>query len=101
MSAAICFTLPARPMMTNRFSPTQMIRINGIDMAYDSFGNAGAPAILLIAGLGTQMIRWTEPFCRTLAGRGFRVIRFDNRDSGPSTHFQPRACTRFQRHDGW
>lgn len=33
------------------------------------------------------MIRWTEPFCRTLVRRGFRVIRFDNRDSGPWTHF--------------
>jgi pimeloyl-ACP methyl ester carboxylesterase len=64
-----------------------MLRANGIDLAYDSFGDDSAPAILLISGLGTQMIRWTEPFCMTLAAQGFRVIRFDNRDSGRSTHF--------------
>jgi pimeloyl-ACP methyl ester carboxylesterase len=59
---------------------------NGIDLAYDSFGDDDAPPILLIAGLGTQMIRWTTPFCVALAARGLRVIRFDNRDCGLSTH---------------
>jgi pimeloyl-ACP methyl ester carboxylesterase len=64
-----------------------LVRTNGIDLAYDSFGDESALPILLIAGLGTQMIRWTEPFCRALAARDWRVIRFDNRDSGLSTHF--------------
>lgn len=63
-----------------------LVRANGIDLAYDSFGDESAPPILLIAGLGAQMIRWTEPFCRALAARDLRVIRFDNRDSGLSTH---------------
>jgi pimeloyl-ACP methyl ester carboxylesterase len=63
-----------------------IVKANGIDLAYDSFGD-GADAILLIAGLGTQMIRWPVPFCEALAARGYRVIRFDNRDSGCSTHF--------------
>ncbi|MBM6582387.1 alpha/beta hydrolase [Microvirga sp. BT689] len=63
-----------------------IVKGNGIDLAYDSFGD-GADAILLVAGLGTQMIRWTVPFCEALAARGYRVIRFDNRDSGCSTHF--------------
>ncbi|WP_273820461.1 alpha/beta fold hydrolase [Pseudomonas asplenii] len=63
------------------------LHANGLELAYDSFGNPHDPAILLIAGLGSQMIRWSEPFCRALAVEGFRVIRFDNRDSGGSTHF--------------
>jgi pimeloyl-ACP methyl ester carboxylesterase len=64
-----------------------IVKANGIDLAYDSFGDGADEAILLIAGLGTQMIRWTVPFCEALAARGYRVIRFDNRDSGRSTHF--------------
>jgi pimeloyl-ACP methyl ester carboxylesterase len=59
---------------------------NGIDLAYECFGDEADEAILLIAGLGTQMIRWTVQFCKELAARGFRVIRFDNRDAGCSTH---------------
>lgn len=61
-------------------------RTHGLDLAYDSFGDDKAPPVLLIAGLGTQMIRWSEGFCTSLARRGLRVIRFDNRDSGLSTH---------------
>jgi len=64
-----------------------VLRVNGVDLAYDSFGDADAEPVLLIAGLGTQMIRWTDTFCTNFAGRGFRVIRFDNRDSGLSTVF--------------
>ena len=63
-----------------------VVEANGIDLAYDSFGDGADEAILLISGLGTQMIRWTVPFCEVLAARGYRVIRFDNRDTGRSTH---------------
>ncbi|WP_337033861.1 alpha/beta hydrolase [Paenibacillus illinoisensis] len=63
------------------------LKVNNIDLAYDSFGNENNEAIILIAGLGTQMIRWSDSFCRLLAAKGFRVIRFDNRDVGCSTHF--------------
>lgn len=63
------------------------VQAGGIELAYDSFGDETNEAILLIAGLGTQMIRWTDPFCEDLAVRGYRVIRFDNRDAGYSTHF--------------
>jgi pimeloyl-ACP methyl ester carboxylesterase len=59
---------------------------NGITLCYETFGDAGDPAVLLIMGLGTQMLAWHEDFCRDLAGRGFHVIRFDNRDIGRSTH---------------
>ena len=48
-------------------------------------GDPDRPAMLLIMGLGTQMIAWPEPFCERLAAGGFRVIRFDNRDAGLST----------------
>ena len=67
-----------------------IVKANGIELAYESFGDEDDEAILLIAGLGTQMIRWTVPFCEALAARGYRVIRFDNRDTGCSTHF--RQC---------
>jgi len=60
---------------------------NGIEIEYDCFGKNDAEAILLISGLGTQMIRWSETFCQMLAEQGYRVIRFDNRDTGLSTHF--------------
>jgi pimeloyl-ACP methyl ester carboxylesterase len=60
------------------------IRANGIELAYDEFGEPDCPVILLIMGLGTQMIAWPEDFCRGLAARGYRVIRFDNRDVGLS-----------------
>jgi len=66
-------------------------KANGIDLAYDSFGDEAHEAVLLIAGLGTQMIRWTIPFCEDLASHGYRVIRFDNRDAGWSTHFRHAA----------
>lgn len=60
------------------------VKANGITLAYDEFGEADRPVILLIMGLGTQMIAWPEDFCRGLAARGYRVIRFDNRDIGLS-----------------
>ena len=60
---------------------------NGIEIEYDCFGKDDAEAILLISGLGTQMIRWSEKFCQMLVEQGYRVIRFDNRDTGLSTHF--------------
>jgi pimeloyl-ACP methyl ester carboxylesterase len=68
---------------------------NGITLAYDSFGDDAAETILLVAGLGTQMIRWTTPFCRELAMRGYRVVRFDNRDTGRSTHFAAHGAVDF------
>ncbi len=61
-------------------------KANGIAIAYESLGAAAAEPVLLIAGLGVQMIRWTLPFCEILAAQGFRVIRLDNRDVGLSTH---------------
>ena len=62
------------------------IRANGIDIEYESFGRQSDPVILLIMGLGAQMTMWPVAFCEGLAAGGFRVIRFDNRDIGKSTH---------------
>jgi pimeloyl-ACP methyl ester carboxylesterase len=58
---------------------------NGIELAYQEVGDPGAEPVLLIMGLGTQMLAWDEEFCVQLAERGFRVVRFDNRDIGHST----------------
>jgi len=64
--------------------PPQMARANGIDLCYEIFGDPAAEPLLLIMGLGAQMVLWDDDFCRQLAARGFRVIRFDNRDIGQS-----------------
>lgn len=61
------------------------VRTNGIEIAYDSFGNPEAPPIILIMGFTMPMIAWDERFCEQLAGKDLRVIRFDNRDIGHST----------------
>jgi pimeloyl-ACP methyl ester carboxylesterase len=60
-------------------------RANGIEIAYEEFGDQRDPTILLIMGLGVQMLGWDAEFCALLAARGFRVVRFDNRDAGRST----------------
>src|SRR6185369_1562361 len=67
------------------------VNANGIKIEYESFGAESAPAIVLIMGLGMQLIAWPDPFCQKLAAAGFRVVRFDNRDIGLSTHFDDRG----------
>jgi pimeloyl-ACP methyl ester carboxylesterase len=62
--------------------------VGELELCYERFGDPGDPALLLIMGLGTQMLGWQEAFCETLARRGFHVIRFDNRDIGRSTHLR-------------
>ena len=58
---------------------------SGIDICYETFGNPGHPAILLVMGLGGPMGWWSEDFCERLSGRGYFVIRYDTRDTGRST----------------
>jgi pimeloyl-ACP methyl ester carboxylesterase len=65
--------------------PPRIVRANGIDLCYEIFGDAAAEPMLLIMGLGAQMIHGDDDFGRQLAARGFRVIRFDNRDIGKSS----------------
>jgi pimeloyl-ACP methyl ester carboxylesterase len=59
---------------------------NGIQLCYETFGDPADPALLLVMGFTAQMTAWEEPFCRMLAEQGRHVIRFDNRDTGLSTH---------------
>ncbi len=72
--------------MDIQHTPEMFAPSNGIDLCYDTFGDPTAPPLLLIMGLGAQMILWDEDFCSQLAARGFYVIRFDNRDIGRSTY---------------
>jgi len=61
--------------------------VNGVEIAWDSFGDPAASPLVLIMGLGAQMVAWDDAFCARLAeAGGHRVIRFDNRDIGHSTH---------------
>lgn len=60
-------------------------KANGIEIEYETFGDPAGRPLMLISGVGAQMISWDDGFCAQLAGRGFHVIRFDNRDSGLST----------------
>jgi pimeloyl-ACP methyl ester carboxylesterase len=55
------------------------------EIEYESFGDPADPTILLINGLGSQMTRWPQAFCAKLTAKGYRAIRFDNRDTGKST----------------
>jgi pimeloyl-ACP methyl ester carboxylesterase len=61
------------------------VSANGIELEYEVFGDEAAAPLLLVMGLGAQMIAWDDAFCTQLAARGFRVVRFDNRDVGLST----------------
>jgi pimeloyl-ACP methyl ester carboxylesterase len=62
----------------------QLCTANGVKLCYETFGDPSDPAALLVMGLATQMVGWPDGFCEDLAGRGFHVIRFDNRDIGRS-----------------
>jgi pimeloyl-ACP methyl ester carboxylesterase len=91
VAAAGCATTSAPPPMAEPAHvverPSQLAHVNGVDIAWDSFGDPHAKPLLLIMGLGLQMIAWDDAFCEALAARGFYVIRYDNRDAGLSTGF--------------
>src|SRR3954464_14508585 len=71
----------------------QFAEVGPVTLCYETFDLPTDPAILLIMGLGTQMVAWREEFCRQLVERGFFVIRYDNRDSGKSTSMKGRPIT--------
>jgi pimeloyl-ACP methyl ester carboxylesterase len=66
---------------------TAQANVGRIQIAYQTFGSDSSPPVLLIAGLGDQMLAWPEHFCKQLAACGYWVVRFDNRDVGLSTTF--------------
>src|SRR3954470_6680364 len=69
------------------------VTVGEVDLCYDAFGDRARPTLLLIMGLGFQLIHWPEDLCRQLAAEGFRVVGFDNRDAGRSTHLPGRRYT--------
>ena len=75
----------------------QLCRVSPeIELCWEGFGDPADPTVLLIMGLATQMIAWSDEFCEDLASRGFYVVRFDNRDAGRSTHVRGRPPTAMQ-----
>jgi len=68
--------------------PEEFAQSNGITLCYQQFGPADGEPLVFIMGLGAQMVFWPVPLLQDLADRGYRVIRFDNRDVGRSTRFR-------------
>ena len=64
-----------------------------VELEWESFGDDQAETVLLINGLGSQMTRWPVPFCEKLAAKGYRAIRFDNRDVGRSSWLKGQSYT--------
>jgi pimeloyl-ACP methyl ester carboxylesterase len=69
-------------------SGEETAKVGELELCYQTFGSATDPAMLLIMGLASQMLMWDDQFCEQLAIRGFRVIRFDNRDIGRSSQLR-------------
>src|SRR5215216_5144782 len=63
----------------------ERVHANGIEIVYETIGDPSDQPLLLVMGLGMQLIHWDRELCERFAERGFRVIRFDNRDAGLST----------------
>jgi len=74
--------LPLGPLgLHEQFAP-----VGALKLCYSTSGDPDRPALLLIMGLGFQLVHWPDAFCQQLADRGYYVVRFDNRDAGRSTH---------------
>ena len=81
--------------------PSRMLRsaevmhttVGDIDVAYNTLGEATDPPVVLISGLGAQLIAWDDAFCQELVDRGLFVIRFDNRDVGLKSHLADRPTS--------
>jgi pimeloyl-ACP methyl ester carboxylesterase len=72
----------------HRFGDEVFAPANGIELCYQEMGDPDGEPLLLVMGLATQMIAWSDDFCALLAERGYRVVRFDNRDIGRSTRIE-------------
>jgi pimeloyl-ACP methyl ester carboxylesterase len=67
----------------------RMVEANGVELCTEAFGEPTDPPILLVMGLGGSMLWWEEGFCQKLVERGRFVIRYDHRDTGRSTTYEP------------
>lgn len=94
-TASTRYTLYRFFLVANAIVPTAVC--NNIHIAYETFGTPKHPAVLLIMGLGAQMIVWPDRFCQLLADEGYFVIRFDNRDIGQSTKFDHHGTPKVVR----
>jgi pimeloyl-ACP methyl ester carboxylesterase len=66
--------------------------VNGLELYYDTFGEAADPTILFVAGLGSQCVNFDEELCNGFVQSEFHVVRYDNRDVGLSTHLGPDSA---------
>jgi pimeloyl-ACP methyl ester carboxylesterase len=82
--------VPADPVLHD---PPRLTPVGELELCWDAFGDPADPPMLLVMGLGMQLVHWPEDLCRQLAAEGFRVVRFDNRDAGRSTHLPGRRYT--------
>jgi pimeloyl-ACP methyl ester carboxylesterase len=80
-----------------QFSEERVVQVGEIELAYQAVGDPHDPAMLMIMGLGAQMIYWPDGLCELLASRGFHLIRFDNRDSGHSTKLSDAGAPSLMR----
>jgi pimeloyl-ACP methyl ester carboxylesterase len=76
--------------------PEHFCTVGDVELCYETLGDPSDPALLLVMGLATQMLAWNAEFCEALAGRGFHVIRFDNRDVGRSQRIDGAPPTLLQ-----
>jgi pimeloyl-ACP methyl ester carboxylesterase len=79
----------SEPAETKPSSRERVIRDGGVEIATEAFGDPANPCVLLIMGAMASMLWWPEEFCRRLAAQKFYVIRYDNRDTGLSTTYEP------------
>jgi pimeloyl-ACP methyl ester carboxylesterase len=66
-------------------------RVNGVEIYHEAIGEPGGPTIVLVPGLGTQLVEWDAELCGMIADHGYQVLRFDNRDAGLSTHLDSQV----------
>ncbi|RDE12735.1 MAG: alpha/beta hydrolase [Candidatus Thorarchaeota archaeon] len=74
-----------------------MVKVNAIDIQYETIGNPSSKPLLLIAGLGSQLLAWPDEMCENISHLGFYVIRFDNRDVGLSTKLEEAGMPDFTK----
>lgn len=82
----------AAPGATTRHVPA-----NGVSLCYETFGDPKDPALLMVMGLGCQLLHWDERLCRAIAAHGFFVIRYDHRDVGESTKLRSAGVPKLPR----
>ena len=84
---------PVRSDPAPAFQGERFAEVGEVTLCYETFGDPTAPTMVLIMGLGFQLVHWPDQFCRDLADHGFHVVRFDNRDAGRSTHLSGASYT--------